>query len=67
MLWTADRLARALGVDVATVRLRFVACPMIEISSRELRRALADGMSVRYLVPRAVEEYMRERKLYSSR
>ena len=67
MLWTAERLARALGVDVATVRLRFVACPMIEISSRELRRALADGMSVRYLVPRAVEEYMRERKLYSSR
>ena len=32
-----------------------------------LRRAIADGMSVRYLVPRAVEEYVRERKLYATR
>ena len=64
MLWTAERLAKALGVDVAKVRLRLVACPMIEVASRELRRAIADGMSVRYLLPRAVEEYIRERKLY---
>ena len=40
MLWTADRLAKALGVAEANVRLRFVACPMIEIASRELRRAI---------------------------
>ena len=64
MLWTADRLATALGLDVEQVRLRFVACPMIEIASRELRRAIADGMSIRYMVPRAVEEYIRDRKLY---
>ena len=66
MLWTAERLASALGVEVAAVRLRFVACPMIEIASRELRRAIADGMSIRYMVPRAVEEYVRERKLYAA-
>ncbi len=64
VLWTAERLAKALGVDVEKVRLRFAACPMIEIASRELRRAIADGRSVRYLLPRAVEEYIRERKLY---
>lgn len=64
MLWTGDRLASALGLDVSAVRLRFVACPLIEISSRELRRSITDGMSIRYLVPRAVEEYIRERKLY---
>ena len=67
MLWTAERLATALGVDISQVRLRFVACPMIEIASRELRRAIADGMSIRYLVPRAVEEYIRDRKLYAGR
>ena len=67
MLWTAERLATALGVDVAAVRLQFVACPMIEIASRELRRAIADGMSIRYMVPRAVEEYIRDRKLYAAR
>jgi nicotinate-nucleotide adenylyltransferase len=66
MLWTAERLATGLGVDVAAVRLRFVACPMIEIASRELRRAIADGLSIRYMVPRAVEEYIRERKLYTA-
>ena len=65
MLWTADRLAAALGLpDSSGVRMRFVACPMIEIASRELRRAISDHMSVRYMVPRAVEEYIRERKLY---
>jgi nicotinate-nucleotide adenylyltransferase len=65
MLWTAERLARAMGVEVSAVRLRFVACPMIEIASRELRRAMADGMSIRYMVPRSVEEYIHDRKLYT--
>jgi nicotinate-nucleotide adenylyltransferase len=66
MLWTADRLAAALGVPASEVRFQFVACPPIDISSRELRRSVADGMSVRYMVPRAVEEYIRERKLYTA-
>ncbi|HEX4611028.1 MAG TPA: nicotinate (nicotinamide) nucleotide adenylyltransferase [Urbifossiella sp.] len=65
MLWTADRLTKALGLPADAIRLRYVACPMIEIASRELRRAVADGMSIRYLVPRAVEEYARDRKLYA--
>ncbi len=64
-LWTAEQLAQALDVPVNQVRLRVVTCPLIEIASRDLRRAVADGRSVRYLVPRAVEEYIRERKLYS--
>ncbi len=67
MLWTAERLATALAIDVSAVRLRFVACPMIEIASRELRRAIIDGMSIRYMVPRAVEEYIRDRKLYGTK
>src|SRR5262249_3649845 len=32
MLWTAERLAKALGAEASAVRLRFVACPMIEIA-----------------------------------
>ena len=64
MLWTAERLATALAMDAAAVRMHFVACPPIDIASRELRRSIADGMSIRYMVPRAVEEYIRERKLY---
>jgi nicotinate-nucleotide adenylyltransferase len=65
LLWTADQLATALRVEPAKIRMRFVSCPLIEIASRELRRSLGDGQSVRYLLPRAVEEYIRERKLYA--
>jgi nicotinate-nucleotide adenylyltransferase len=63
-LWTADRLAAALGLGPSAVRLQVVPSPLIDIASRDLRRAVADGRSVRYQVPRAVEEYIRERKLY---
>jgi nicotinate-nucleotide adenylyltransferase len=66
MLWTADRLALALGVGVSAVRFQLVACPPIDLASRELRRSVADGLSIRYMVPRAVEEYIRERKLYTA-
>lgn len=65
-VWTADILAKALGLDVSAIRLRVVNCPLIEISSRELRRSIAEGKSIRYLVPRAVEEYIRDRRLYAS-
>lgn len=38
--------------------------PQIGISSTELRRRAARGLSLRYLVPEAVEKYIREQKLY---
>jgi len=63
-LWTAEQLAASLGVQAEQVRMWFAACPAMAIASRDLRCAIADGRSVRYLVPRAVEEYIRERKLY---
>ena len=44
--------------------VRFVEAPLIGIASRDLRRRVAEGKSIRFLVPRAVEEYVRERGLY---
>lgn len=38
----------------------------IEISSTDLRRRVAAGQSIRYLVPRAVEVYLRNQGLYQS-
>jgi nicotinate-nucleotide adenylyltransferase len=38
--------------------------PLIDISSRDLRRRAAAGRSLRYLMPRAVECYVREKQLY---
>ncbi len=64
---TAERLSAEIGLaDPAGVRLTIVQCPLIEISSREIRRAVGEGRSVRYLTPRSVEEYVRKRKLYTA-
>ncbi|HET6575511.1 MAG TPA: nicotinate (nicotinamide) nucleotide adenylyltransferase, partial [Fimbriiglobus sp.] len=62
--WTADRLAAAVGLPREAVRLTVVDCPLVEIASRDLRRRVAEGKSIRFLVPRAVEEYVREKGLY---
>lgn len=46
------------------LRAELVVCPLIDIASRDLRRRVAEGKSIRYMVPRAVEMYIREKKLY---
>ena len=63
-LLTADRLAAAVGLPRTAVRLTAVVRPLIEIASRDLRKRVADGRSIRFLVPRAVEEYIRDKGLY---
>jgi nicotinate-nucleotide adenylyltransferase len=39
---------------------------LIDISSRDLRRRSAEGRSLRYLLPRAVECYIRDKRLYQA-
>ncbi len=41
-----------------------VEMPQIEISSSDLRRRVAEGLSIRYQTPRAVEEYIKSHGLY---
>jgi nicotinate-nucleotide adenylyltransferase len=47
-------------------RVQIVNVPLIGISSTEVRQRLREGRSVRYLVPRAVEAYIRDKHLYEA-
>jgi len=60
-----DELARQLELPPERVRLKLVECPQVDIASREIRARVREGKTIRYLVPRSVEEYIRERKLYA--
>ena len=63
----AAELRARLGLaDGAALRYEVVDFPLIDISSRDLRRRAAAGRSLRYFVPRAVEVYALEKKLYRS-
>ena len=63
----ADRaeLADRLGLPAdQPPRLLVVEAPHIDVASSDLRRRAAEGRSLRYLLPRAVECYVHDRRLY---
>lgn len=45
-------------------RVQLVTMPGISISATDLRRRVSEGKSIRYLVPRAVEQYIAGHNLY---
>jgi nicotinate-nucleotide adenylyltransferase len=64
-LMTPEMLRASLGLAPESVaRFQAVDSPLLEISSRDLRRRVAAGLSIRYLVPRAVECYIEAHRLY---
>jgi nicotinate-nucleotide adenylyltransferase len=65
--WSIDDLEglRARFQLPRELRLRqLVQAPLVDLSSRDLRRRAAEGRSLRYLVPRAVEVYIQAHRLY---
>jgi nicotinate-nucleotide adenylyltransferase len=62
---SAEALRNALGLPAdPPLRMTVVDAPLIDLASREIRRRVAAGRSVRYMLPRAVEVYIDEKGLY---
>jgi nicotinate-nucleotide adenylyltransferase len=60
-----EELRQRLNLSVETkLSLQILETPQIDIASRYLRRNVAQGRSIRYLVPRAVEVLIENRGLY---
>ncbi len=63
-VWTVEQLAHSLGVPLSEIRLSIIDVPLIEMASRDLRQRIQAGKSLLYLVPHAVQVYIKEKKLY---
>jgi nicotinate-nucleotide adenylyltransferase len=57
------RASVPLPADVP-LRMEVAETPLIDISSRDLRRRVVLGRSLRYFLPRAVEVYIQEKQIY---
>jgi nicotinate-nucleotide adenylyltransferase len=62
---SSAELAQRLGLpDGAPLSLDLVQAPLIDVASRDIRRRVSEGRSIRYLLPRAVEIYIQDKGLY---
>ena len=62
---SAEQLQAQLGPGLSRpIRLLVAETPSLDLSSRDLRRRVAAGRTIRYFLPRAVEVYIQEKRLY---
>lgn len=59
-----DRAALEARFRERAARIHLLSGPSLDVSSSEIRRRVAAGRAIRYLVPRGVEELITDRGLY---
>jgi nicotinate-nucleotide adenylyltransferase len=58
-------LRRRLSLDIAApLQLLVVDVPLIDLSSRDIRRRVAAGRSIRFMLPQFVEQFVANQRLY---
>jgi nicotinate-nucleotide adenylyltransferase len=60
-----DRPGAAGGRPPASIRHEVVPCPLMDLSSSDIRQRAAAGLPLDYLVPDGVRDHIDERGLYS--
>jgi nicotinate-nucleotide adenylyltransferase len=66
-MWTTEQLRDALKLPAdAPIRMQVVNVPQVDFASRDIRRRIASGMSVRYMLPNGVLAYIQDKGLYRS-
>jgi nicotinate-nucleotide adenylyltransferase len=60
----ADVASLVESLPAIAQRLAWLDAPHLDISGTDLRRRVAEGLPIRYLVPAAVEQYVQEHRLY---
>jgi nicotinate-nucleotide adenylyltransferase len=63
--WSAEQLRSALHLPPDyPLHMLLVAAPLVDFASRDLRRRISEGKSIRYFVSPAVLAYIQDKKLY---
>jgi nicotinate-nucleotide adenylyltransferase len=64
--FSRNSVAIQLGQLKGSRKVRYLEMPVIQVSSSVVRRRVADGMPIRYLVPDGVLRYIQEHSLYGA-
>jgi nicotinate-nucleotide adenylyltransferase len=65
--WSRNAIGIKIGRLPGAERIRYLDMPVIQVSSNAIRRRVAEGLPIRYLVPDKVAEYIGEKELYGAK
>jgi nicotinate-nucleotide adenylyltransferase len=65
--WSRNAIGIKVGRLPGAERIRYLDMPVMQISSSAIRRRVAGGLPIRYLVPAEVESYIEANGLYGAR